>query len=153
MDPSSEHSKDPQFDQIVNRLSYPKAPSSLAANVLERLRAEQNLVWWRRPILTWPLAARCFGVGWLLALAIGVAYALGAFPMEAVAGENLANSPMGLISFLVQVLSSLGSAFQACLAAVPAEVWWLLGGVLAIAYVGCLALGTFIYRRIFLSHS
>lgn len=154
---SHDMDNDPRLDEMLRRLPYPKAPNALADSVLARLRAERDLVWWRRPMLSWPLAARVLGVGWLLVLALGVAYALGGLPVGAVLGETQANggdfSAFGLLTLGVQVIASLGSALQACVSAVPVTVWWLVGGTLGIVYLGCLAVGTLIYRRMFPHHS
>lgn len=153
-DPMNE---DPELDALLKRLPYPKAPVSLGESVIARLRAERELVWWRRPILAWPVGARVLGVGWLLALAVAVAYGLGA-PVGV--DGSLTDHPagtggtlFGLASLLVQVVASLGSALQACVSVIPMSVWWILGAAVALIYGGCLAVGTLIYRRLFSHHS
>jgi hypothetical protein len=151
--------QDPELDRILRRLPYPKAPVTLTPSVLARLAGERQQVWWRRPLLSWPLAARVLGVSWLFALALGVAYFAGGLSAESPlwlsesTSSGGASSVFGLLTLSLQVISSLGAAAEACLAVVPMTVWWLLGGGLAIIYLSCLAVGTLIYRRMFPHHS
>lgn len=140
--------EDPELHQLLRSQPYPCAPASLGEAVIARLERRQALTWWRRPIPEWPLAARTVAWCGLLLLAFAFAYGCGAVSPASVYGESLPEgSRLGSLALGLQTLSGLGSAARTCLTAVPLKVWWMVGGTLGVAYAACLALGSFIYRR------
>lgn len=147
---------DPFLHAQLRDLPAPRAPQALMDSVLSRLRTRTETVWWRRPILQWPQAARFSGVAALLALAVGL-FLLSSWLAPQLSPEALglnANSEgAGKSPHLLQILwysvSAILTAIQASLSAVPIHVWWILGTAAGVAYLGCLCIGAWAYRQFF----
>lgn len=86
---------DPKLEALLHRelkeLPPPKAPSSLAPNVMAILAARSRVPWWQRAWWDWPVAAKAAFV--VLALVVAGAFGGGSALLgEGVSGYSLALS-------------------------------------------------------------
>ncbi len=150
MHPEPEDKLAAELHAELRRLPPRPAPASLIANVLSALAAREaqgqgapalQSAWWERSWFEWPQAVRRLsGVAavFLLAALIGVTLLL----LNLDYLFNLA----GPATEAWGVAGALGNALAVVGHAVPTTVLIAAGGLLAVSYLGAIALGTVFFR-------
>lgn len=144
-----------EFTDLIHRqlMKLPErtAPENLIPRVLRRIERRQRC-WWLRPWGTWPFSAKCFSLP-LLASCLG-AWLFGA---GLVAGLPLADwiggSAEGFLRPAAsgwELLVTLGRAVVLVEQSL-AQPWVLavVGGIVFLMYLTCLAVGTVCFRVVF----
>jgi hypothetical protein len=128
----------------LQKLPEREAPEDLLANVMARVRARQNLPWWKQPFTSWPR-----GVQSMLFLLLGSVFSVAAYlaakPAQAVSVDALAQHASSVSWVPELAFSWLNSAFLA-VAGLP---WpWLagIGAALCAMYLACVAAGLALFR-------
>lgn len=130
-------------DRALKQLPARRAPSGFAPRVLTAIQQRAALPWYQRPWLRWPRtlqAISALGTGGLFGVAIwGVTLAQAAANPLVSEVKREAFSVLNIFSAVLQALS-LGAT------RIPMPVWGAALGMVAVAWVSCLALGTACWR-------
>jgi hypothetical protein len=135
-----------ELHRELRQLPGRRAPADLIARVQRALAARTALPWWARSWFDWPATAR-FGSAMATAallLAVGWLFAASGDPIAEVIG--MFSGFTGLIESLTSTSQAMLNAFSASLGVVPSAVITLAGVLLALMYLGCVAVGTVFYR-------
>ncbi len=134
-----------QVGEVLRRMPMRRAPSGLAARVMEAVGAHQRLPWWRLAYWSWPAWARVLLISWLVGMAAGLV-ALGFLGGEWAAAQVAGWGSRG--AALWNPIQVLGEAGLVVLRQVLRP--WLLGAwaVSLVMYLFCLGAGTAYFRLV-----
>ena len=125
----------------LRQLPPHRAPAGLLPRVLAALANAERRAWWERSWFEWPRAVRQLAgaaTGVMVATLVGVA----------LLGLNL-NTLLGLAGSASEawtVVGALGNALTLLGRAIPTSALFAVGALLAVSYLGAIALGTVCYR-------
>ena len=140
--------EDKNLEQFIHRklkaLPEKPAPEHFASNVMAALARRAELPWYKQPWSQWPAFNQNLFLA-LLMLGVG-ALCWFALPLAARVSIESMVAKVELISWIPQVLQSLGSAVV--IAGKTVRLEWIIGAVAALAlfYAWCIAAGVALFR-------
>lgn len=132
-------------DRTLKQLPTRRAPASLAPKVLAAIQRQRALPWYRRPWFTWPKGFQVLSIATLTGLSTGVVWA---FSAAQTAAAPVITNVRTEASTAFSIVSALTQAAGLIVNEVPSYIWFTVLGMLAVAWVSFLALGTACWRLV-----
>ena len=151
MNSNQENELAARIDRELKSLPPLTAPPSLAPRIMARLSAQAETAWYHRAWPTWPKPWRAASLMVLLAFFGGLCFAgwQASHASSVTAASEKVSGAFALVTLAANTLGALGNAAAQVIRHLGTGVIVGAVAVMALAYAGCVAFGSFYLRFAF----